>query len=354
MSQPHEPKKPKHFFKLFANCIPVKGAARGVICDLQRNDVTPVPNDLCDILIEFDNKSVMEIQAAYDPSVHDTLAQYFRFLEEKEYGFWTDEPFSFPPLDLAWKSPYTITNAIIDVDEHSCHPYPRIISQLSDLGCLGVQLRFYCPMPLDRLDEILVLTQGTRLRFVELVIPYSPALSEETVIDFSRAHLILSHIIINNAPITKNVENRFCKTIYTTQAITSHQHCGVIAPAYFSINLETFTEAQHHDTCLNRKIAIDIDGSIKNCPSMPRSFGNIEDTLLKDVLEIPEFKAPWFTSKDKIDECKDCEFRYICTGCRAFLKDPGNPLSKPLKCTYNPFTLKYEPTDTQDKGDDGG
>lgn len=31
-----------------------------------------------------------------------------------------------------------------------------------------------------------------------------------------------------------------------------------------------------------------------------------------------------------------CEFRYICTDCRAFLVDPRDSRSKPLKCGYNP------------------
>ena len=45
---------------------------------------------------------------------------------------------------------------------------------------------------------------------------------------------------------------------------------------------------------------------------------------------------------DKIIVCKDCEFRYICTDCRIFIKDNNNIYSQPLHCNYNPYIAKWE------------
>jgi len=108
------------------------------------------------------------------------------------------------------------------------------------------------------------------------------------------------------------------------------------------MNIESFTEAQHHNTCLNRKISIDSEGNIKNCPSMKESYGNIRDTTLQEALEKPGFKKYWNINKDQVEVCKDCEFRYICTDCRAYLEAPENIYSKPLKCGYNPYTCEWE------------
>jgi SPASM domain peptide maturase of grasp-with-spasm system len=101
-------------------------------------------------------------------------------------------------------------------------------------------------------------------------------------------------------------------------------------------------------SCLNREISIDADGNIKNCPSMKESFGNIRDTTLAEAIEKPGFKKYWDINKDQIAVCKDCEFRYICTDCRAYVEDPhdasgpdGTNLSKPLKCGYNPYTGEW-------------
>ena len=46
--------------------------------------------------------------------------------------------------------------------------------------------------------------------------------------------------------------------------------------------------------------------------------------------------------KENIDSCKDCEFRNICTDCRAYIEVPSNYHSKPLKCGYNPYTNVWE------------
>jgi SPASM domain peptide maturase of grasp-with-spasm system len=118
--------------------------------------------------------------------------------------------------------------------------------------------------------------------------------------------------------------------------------CGVIASHYFITHLQAISESLHHNSCLNRKIAIDIDGNIKNCPSMSQSFGNIRDTTLREALDHPDFKKYWNITKDQIAVCKDCEFRYICTDCRAYLENPEDQYSKPLKCGYNPYTCEWE------------
>jgi SPASM domain peptide maturase of grasp-with-spasm system len=103
-----------------------------------------------------------------------------------------------------------------------------------------------------------------------------------------------------------------------------------------------FTESQNYNTCLNRKISIDLDGEIKNCPSMRESFGNIENTPLQQALNKTGFKKYWNIDKDKITVCKDCEFRHICTDCRAYIENPEDIYSKPLKCGYNPYTAEWE------------
>ena len=75
---------------------------------------------------------------------------------------------------------------------------------------------------------------------------------------------------------------------------------------------------------------------------MSQSFGNIKDTTLKATLNHKDFKKYWNISKDQIEVCKDCEFRYVCTDCRAYIDEPENVLSKPLKCGYNPYTALWE------------
>ena len=69
---------------------------------------------------------------------------------------------------------------------------------------------------------------------------------------------------------------------------------------------------------------------------------DIKDTTLQEALEKPGFKDLWNIKKDDIDVCKDCEFRHICTDCRAFIKDENDIYSQPAKCGYNPYIAKWE------------
>ncbi|WP_414647134.1 grasp-with-spasm system SPASM domain peptide maturase [Chitinophaga sp.] len=119
--------------------------------------------------------------------------------------------------------------------------------------------------------------------------------------------------------------------------------CGVVSSKSFSCNMNMYMESLQYNSCLNRKLSIDTNGDIKNCPSMTKKFGNIRTTLLKDVLNNPTFRDLWQITKDMISVCKDCEFRSVCTDCRAYLQDPGNTYSKPLKCGYDPYQCTWEP-----------
>lgn len=145
------------------------------------------------------------------------------------------------------------------------------------------------------------------------------------------------------APKKKDKLNKLTFPVYFLEnEIKSFANCGIVSRNYFGVDKDKVIESINHNSCLNRKISIDKDGNIKNCPSMAESFGNIKDTTLEEALNKPGFKKYWNITKDQIEVCKDCEFRHICTDCRAYIEDPENQYSKPLKCGYNPYTNEWE------------
>ena len=75
---------------------------------------------------------------------------------------------------------------------------------------------------------------------------------------------------------------------------------------------------------------------------MKVSFGHHTHTSLSDVAMDNRFRSAWHIKKDMIKKCQDCEFRYACTDCRAYLEDPQDILSKPLKCGYDPYTGTWD------------
>ena len=331
-------------FSLFACCIPVRGARRSVICDLQRRTYRLIPNGLYEILSEHRGMTVEEIKAAYGNEYDTEIDGYFDFLLAHELGFFTAEPERFPPLDLEYHTPSRITNAIIDLDGASEHEFAAIFRQLDDLGCQAVELRAFAPLSLDELRDALAPTRGGRLRALDLVLAYTPEVDGPAFAELVAAERRLNSITVHSSPAARETTmGRSVSVTYILQAIDSPACCGVVHPRYFATNVETFTEARRFNSCLHRKIAIDARGEIRNCPSLPKSYGNIRDTSLHSALAQRDFTALWAINKDQIEVCKDCEFRYICVDCRAYLTDANDLYSKPAKCGYDPYSAEWHP-----------
>jgi SPASM domain peptide maturase of grasp-with-spasm system len=336
-------------FKLFSCCFPIKGASRSIICDIQRQHFSFIPNILFDILVNDSHLTFTELVSTYGEENAPVLQEYFEFLLEQEYGFWTtpEEAKYFSDVNLAWDSPLAITNSIVDLDEESNFDCSAIIRQLDALGCAGLQLRSFSPRPLSFFEDILSLIAGSRIKTVDIVLPWYENLTDADVTAFASRHPRINNLVIHGAPFSRFTADQnynLTRIIYTTEQVSSEHHCGLVFADYFIVNMTMFTESHHFNSCLNRKISVDKTGFIKNCPSMQRDFGHISNTPLKAALADPAFTAVWNITKDQCTTCRDCEFRYICTDCRAYTQPDENGLGKPAHCQYDPYTATWAAT----------
>jgi len=341
--------KEKSCIKLFANCIPVKGASRGAICDLQRNLFIPVPLSLIQLLDDNNIFHITRIKESLDKQSMDIFKEYIELMEKHELIFCCDanEAKKFPLLNMEWDYPSQISNAIIDIDLESKHDYNAILEENMDaINCRHIQFRHFGESELSFWQEIINIVNSSSIYSVEIILKDTPANFTHAeistwVFQNRKIQSVTLHSSLENKEI-QSKQNEFSGVMSVKESITGVSHCGIIHHAFFASNIESFTESQHHNTCLNRKISIDVNGEIKNCPSMNKSYGNIKDTQLIDVVNNPEFRKVWDIKKDEITKCKDCEFRHICTDCRAYLDDPKDQYSAPLKCGYDPYTCQWE------------
>lgn len=334
-----------NYFMLFACCIPVRGASRSIICDLQRGTYKLIPNGLYEILTVYRNKSIREIKAVCGSEYDDIIDEYFRFLEENEFGLWFDQlDEGFIDIDLRWSRPEMITNAILDFNEYTLYDTQSVFSQLDDLGCKAVQMRFFSDHSIRGIKDILDCTKSGKLRGIELIIKSNHEIASiENLKSLALLFPRIKYILVHSADEENEVfvDATQVSIVYTRQVVNSAMHCGQISPYYFVSNIETFTEGQQFNSCLNRKISVDVEGNIKNCPSMEHDYGNVSQTALAAALMQKNFKKYWNINKDQIKVCKDCEFRYICTDCRAFIQNENDLYSKPSKCLYDPYAATW-------------
>lgn len=339
-------RKENQYFTLYSNCIPVKGATRSTINDVQRNGIYFISNEVFDILRELKKIPFnLYLESIDDKEKISALQEAIPFLEKNELGFWTEDIEYFPDLDLSWDIPALISNAIIDENAGFTHDYRHIFNKLEKLGCRDIQIRAYDCLTENRINEILTDLEGKSIRSVELFLKYNESIPEQFYANLIDQFLRIKMIVIHSASKDKAVkwagglkETNMGNLMYTRQVINDNSHCGIIDPAYFELHLMSFTESMNFNSCLNRKLGIDVDGTIKNCPSMSAVYGNIyDDTDLFEVVNDERFKNVWSITKDQVSVCRDCEFRHVCTDCRAFLSEPGDILSKPEKCKYDPY-----------------
>ena len=334
-------------FKMHSNCIVVRGANRSSLCDLQRNEIKIIPHDLYNLITLHEGKTIDEIKKQYEQQYHEIIDEYINFLFEHEYAFLTDIPKLYPKLNTQWFESSDITNAIIDINSDSAYDITLVLSQLDDMNCKHVQIRFFSAVTQNRIVEILDFLNRTEsiVSSVNFVIEFTEEFNiEQLNALFKKSPRISSFVVYNYTEdnlITPLKIDATKYIQYTTKRITSSAHCGVISHEYFAPNIKTYTEGLQHNSCLNRKISVDIDGNIKNCPSMSEHYGNVSDIPLLKALQQKEFKKYWNITKDQINICKDCEFRHICTDCRAYIETPEDHYSKPLKCGYDPYTNEW-------------
>lgn len=330
---------------MYECCRLVKGAKYGLIVDIQRELYKRIPNQIVELLENSLGKTISEVQKKYNNKYDSIIEENLNILVEEEFMFLTSVPDFFPPMNMVWKEPSTLTNSIVDIDPQLLFNFENIWKQLSELGCEHIQIRSFELIDLGELEKIINLIGNKRIISVELIIPIDASYTKQSYIDFIYRQPRVSSLILHSASKSELMFRppQGIGHIYSVEAqIKSSNHCGNIGTEFFVINMKGYTESLAHNSCLNRKISIDTNGDIKNCPSMQDSFGNIENTTLKEAIELPGFKKYWNINKDEIHVCKECEFRYICTDCRAFVEDPNDIYSKPLKCGYNPYNGKWD------------
>jgi SPASM domain peptide maturase of grasp-with-spasm system len=209
-------------------------------------------------------------------------------------------------------------------------------------------LIFYFDIKSVVLDKYLKVFNNTRLISFDILLKYSPTNTLKIIQLFKSTINKVKSVVFFNSPEIKEInynKKQLFDILFLKEDINDFRHCGIVNVKYFNTNMSKVLESLNHNSCLHKKISIDKEGNIKNCPGMSQSFGNIKDTTLEEALNHPDFKKYWNVKKDMIAVCKDCEFRHICTDCRAYTErnefDGDIDLSKPLKCGYNPYTNEW-------------
>ncbi|MEY4579094.1 MAG: grasp-with-spasm system domain peptide maturase [Pseudomonadota bacterium] len=338
------------FLRVHADCVPVMGTAKAAIYDLTRHQIFLIPGGYYRLLEGLTSAPLANVLAEVESNAHaPKVLAFVQYLLEHELADFIDDPTSFPALANHCDISGLIQNAIIDVDVLQ-HDFATLFQELDETGCRHLQLRcFSTLLGAEELRTVLALVTRSELESVELVLKYDPSNCDDTYAALAADYPKVSGICVHSAPAARELRVDLCgatvshpmfkRVRFLTKPIGSELDCGVIdAQGLNAPSVDTFQEARSYNGCLNRKIAIDRQGQIRNCPSLTRSFGSAGKRRLKVVAQASDFQQAWSLAKDKVEVCRGCELRYACSDCRAYLERPNDLLSKPLKCGYDPAT----------------
>lgn len=138
------------------------------------------------------------------------------------------------------------------------------------------------------------------------------------------------------------VAGRGCSDIITDEVINRQ----IVNKAIFAkITSNVFWRNRTGHNCFSEQICIGVDGNVYPCLAERKiSYGDITKESLVGIFF--SGKARYFKnlSKDKVEICRDCEYRYCCFDCRVRAKDflGGDFHPNPWWCTYNPYRGKWE------------
>ena len=103
------------------------------------------------------------------------------------------------------------------------------------------------------------------------------------------------------------------------------------------LNYKLFERISHGHNCFGRRLYIATNLDVYPCVMERRiSHGSLRNNSLKNILNSNIFEM----TKDHINVCKDCEFRYCCHDCRPDSLS-NDVYAKPWYCTYNPYSGEW-------------
>ncbi|OGM94666.1 hypothetical protein A2524_02060 [Candidatus Wolfebacteria bacterium RIFOXYD12_FULL_48_21] len=144
---------------------------------------------------------------------------------------------------------------------------------------------------------------------------------------------------------------RGCASDLISDSMISAQ--AVTSPSFAKTDLSTFAKRRCGHNCFMDKICISPTGDVHPCV-MERdvSYGNVRRASLEEILASPTALQYRRMSKDVIEACSECEYRYCCFDCRVKARNGSdNITAKPWWCMYDP--LKGEWKMSKKGGDEG-
>jgi radical SAM protein with 4Fe4S-binding SPASM domain len=118
---------------------------------------------------------------------------------------------------------------------------------------------------------------------------------------------------------------------------------GHMTAANFWTDWHSFFYNKQYNSCWAGKVAVTATGEVIPCIfARDLVIGNIREEDLRDLLQDKKLQELWKLTKDQVEVCQDCEYRYACHDCRPLAyAEEGNLYAKSPRCLYDPYRGRW-------------
>lgn len=341
-------------FVLFPTCNIVSGACRNILIDYAHDTTYFISDDYKELLLLLKENTIEEVRSLMEDNAS---VQYFEefllFMQSHSMGIVCSDKDRFPELSDDLNDEHiNLIDCIIEFDESTDEELLKCIcDNLEATRCSQIQIRQkQTNLQLVRMFLDMLSLKG--INYVELHIVHTDKVGLSDIEEIISEYAYMRQVFLYNYTETKTMNVMTVLDEYVPLSLgcihllkdsfDDGLCCGQICIENLDFSGRWVNSMlSQKNGCLYKKAFINKNGDVTNCPSMTKVFGNIQETSLCDIIKSSAFTKYWEITKDNIQICRDCEFRYNCTDCRAFIEDPLNIYSKPIKCSYNPYLGKW-------------
>ena len=326
------------YYKFFECCVVVKGANRAAIYDLQRLNFHFIPNSVIEVFKDYENKKISSLYNDY-ASQKEQLEKYFKYLLTNELIFKTDNPESFPKMSSVLEKPHVLDFLFLEIDDLQNFKLDFLENCIDKTG-LEHLVVINSNNSIQNFETVLNLLNYSRVKMITFISVFDENLIVD-ILKLKSKHERLKKIIFVNSPI-KFLKIEDDQNIdYFPNSLEILLTRRIKSTKNFTLNTKTYLESLNNNLYFNRKVYISNSGEVKPSFVQKDFFGNIEKENLNDIILKDGFQRVWKITKDEIEVCKDCEFRYMCPDNRIPLKNDRLYYHE-TSCSYNPYTNKWK------------
>lgn len=332
-------------FQLFPYVHQVEGQYRSALYDFHGNRIYQIPRAATFVIKACATHSIEEVMSSIS-NLQDRLTaqEYLDRLASMEFGLFHSEPGKRPSCaieypgfkrDLLLRLSLDVRKASTSVEWKALVTCAR-----KEFNCPQVTI-FLSGDPEEETEESNLVQSIHELQFheVEWVFPnicLTP-FWEQQAVNYGVRIALDDSISLNQESFTRllaaDVKTRWFRLNPPPPRIT---------PAILECRRESFITYRNGSVHSN-SLHIDQDGKAFLWPlEKHHSLGVVSNaSSFKSLINSEKLKAAWRLTKDHIDQCLGCEFRYACPNSYSFRSDPTDITSPPTNCTYQPEKGKW-------------